>query len=34
MKQKLLAQDASERTFILVLGEGDEAFSAISAFAA
>ncbi len=34
MKQKLLAQDASERTFILVLEEGDEAFSAISAFAA
>lgn len=34
MKQKLLAQDASERTFILILEEGDEAFSAISAFAA
>lgn len=34
MKQKLLAEDAGERTFILVLEEGDEAFSAISAFAA
>ncbi len=26
MKQQLLAQDASERTFILILEEGDEAF--------
>ncbi len=34
MKQKLLAEDAGERTFILVLEEGEEAFSAISAFAA
>lgn len=33
MKHKLLASDAGERTFILVLDEGDEAFSGISAFA-
>lgn len=33
MKHKLLASDAGERTFILILDEGDEAFSSISAFA-
>lgn len=33
MKHKLLANDAGERTFILVLDEGDEAFSTISDFA-
>lgn len=33
MKHKLLASDAGERTFILVLDEGDEAFKCISAFA-
>jgi len=33
VKHKLLASDAGERTFILVLDEGDEAFSSISAFA-
>jgi len=33
MKQKLLASDAGERTFILVLDEGDEAFRCITDFA-
>ncbi|WP_411034200.1 PPC domain-containing DNA-binding protein [Shinella sp. BYT-45] len=33
MKHKLLASDAGERTFILVLDEGDEAFKCITAFA-
>jgi predicted DNA-binding protein with PD1-like motif len=33
LKHKLLASDARERTFILLLDEGDEAFSSISAFA-
>lgn len=33
MKHKLLASDAGERTFILVLEEGDEAFECITAFA-
>ena len=33
MKHKLLASDAGERTFILVLDEGDEAFRSIAAFA-
>jgi predicted DNA-binding protein with PD1-like motif len=33
MKHKLLADDAGERTFILVLDEGDEAFGCITAFA-
>ncbi|MGJ7038819.1 putative DNA-binding protein with PD1-like motif [Shinella sp. BE166] len=33
MKHKLLASDAGERTFILVLDEGDEAFRCIVDFA-
>jgi len=33
MKHKLLADDGGERTFILVLDEGDEAFGCITAFA-
>jgi predicted DNA-binding protein with PD1-like motif len=33
MKHKLLASDAGERTFILVLDEGDEAFKCITSFA-
>lgn len=33
MKHKLLASDAGERTFILVLEEGDEAFRCITGFA-
>lgn len=33
MKHKLLASDAGERTFILVLEEGDEAFKCITGFA-
>lgn len=33
MKHKLLASDAGERTFILVLDEGDEAFKCITDFA-
>lgn len=33
MRHKLLASDAGERTFILVLDEGDEAFRTITAFA-
>ena len=33
VKHKLLASDAGERTFILVLDEGDEAFARIAAFA-
>lgn len=33
MKQKLLANDAGERTFILVLDEGDEAYKCIADFA-
>lgn len=33
MKHKLLASDAGERTFILVLDEGDEAFRCITNFA-
>lgn len=33
MKHKLLASDAGERTFILVLDEGDEAFRCITDFA-
>lgn len=33
MKHKLLASDAGERTFILVLEEGDEAFKCIGEFA-
>lgn len=33
MKHKLLASDAGERTFIVVLDEGDEAFASIAAFA-
>jgi predicted DNA-binding protein with PD1-like motif len=33
MKQKLIASDAGERTFILVLDEGDEAFKCITEFA-
>ncbi|MEW9612591.1 PPC domain-containing DNA-binding protein [Shinella sp. S4-D37] len=33
MKHKLLASDADERTFILVLDEGDEAFKCITDFA-
>ncbi|WP_454854225.1 PPC domain-containing DNA-binding protein [Rhizobium binxianense] len=33
MKHKLLAGDAGERTFIVVLDEGDEAFASITAFA-
>ena len=32
MKHKLLASDAGERTFILVLEEGDEAFKCITGF--
>lgn len=34
MKHKLLAEDAGERSFILVLEEGEEAFAAIRDFAA
>ena len=33
MKHKLLASDAGERTFILILEEGDEAFRCITGFA-
>jgi uncharacterized protein len=33
MKHKLLASDAGERTFILVLDEGDEAFRCLTEFA-
>lgn len=33
MKHKLLASDADERTYILVLDEGDEAFRCITDFA-
>ncbi|WLS06214.1 PPC domain-containing DNA-binding protein [Shinella oryzae] len=33
MKNKLLANDAGERTFILILEEGDEAFACLTAFA-
>ena len=33
MKHKLLADNAGERTFILVLDEGEEAFECITAFA-
>lgn len=33
MKRKLLANDAGERTFILILEEGDEAFACLTAFA-
>ncbi|WP_337181884.1 PPC domain-containing DNA-binding protein [Shinella sp.] len=33
MKHKLLASDAGERTYILVLEEGDEAFRCITGFA-
>lgn len=33
MKHKLLANDAGERTFILILEEGDEAFTCLTAFA-
>jgi predicted DNA-binding protein with PD1-like motif len=33
MQHKLLASDAGERTFILVLEEGDEAFSCLTGFA-
>lgn len=33
MKHKLLASDAGERSFIVVLDEGDEAFASITAFA-
>jgi predicted DNA-binding protein with PD1-like motif len=33
MKQKLLASEAGERTFILVLDEGEEAFRCITEFA-
>ena len=33
MKEKILASDGDERTYILVLDEGDEAFACISAFA-
>lgn len=31
MKHKLLADDAGERTFILALDEGDEAFGCMTA---
>ena len=34
MKSKLVAQYGGERTFVLILDPGDEAFSAISRFAA
>ena len=34
MKSKLVWENAGERTFILVLESGDEAFAAITAFAA
>ena len=34
MKSKLVWENAGERTFILVLDSGDEAFAAITAFAA
>lgn len=34
MKNKLLSNDSGERTFILVLEDGEEAFGAISRFAA
>jgi predicted DNA-binding protein with PD1-like motif len=34
MKSTLAAEEGSERTFILVLDEGEEAFAAITAFAA
>ncbi|MEZ2128020.1 MULTISPECIES: PPC domain-containing DNA-binding protein [unclassified Sinorhizobium] len=34
MKKKLLSKDNGERTFILVLEDGEEAFDAISRFAA
>jgi predicted DNA-binding protein with PD1-like motif len=34
MKSTLAAEEGSERTFVLVLDEGEEAFAAISAFAA
>jgi predicted DNA-binding protein with PD1-like motif len=33
MQHRLLAADAGDRTFILVLDEGDEAFECITAFA-
>lgn len=33
MKHKLLASDAGERTFILILEEGDEAFACLTDFA-
>jgi predicted DNA-binding protein with PD1-like motif len=33
MKSKLLTEKAGERTFILVLDSGEEAFAAVSAFA-
>jgi predicted DNA-binding protein with PD1-like motif len=33
MKHKLLSSDTGDRTFILVLDEGDEAFKCIAAFA-
>lgn len=33
MKQKLLATDAGERTFIIILDEGDEAFKCLTQFA-
>ncbi|UNK40395.1 DNA-binding protein (plasmid) [Shinella sp. H4-D48] len=33
MKHKLLANDAGERTFILILEEDDEAFACLTAFA-
>ncbi len=34
MRSKLVWEDAGERTFVLVLDAGEEAFSAIAAFAA
>jgi hypothetical protein len=34
MKSTLAAEEGTERTFVLVLDEGEEAFAAISAFAA
>ncbi|HVH82524.1 MAG TPA: DUF296 domain-containing protein, partial [Stellaceae bacterium] len=34
MKSKLVADDAGERTFVVILDPGDEAFKAITKFAA
>ena len=33
MKSRLAAEEGSERTFVLILDEGEEAFAAITAFA-